>query len=80
MYGNFIDLALHDQIEGLQALGAMYPVMDLTRVGVHGWSFGGYFSAMAVLRRPDVFKAGIAGAPVVTWENYDTYHTERYMG
>jgi dipeptidyl-peptidase 4 len=80
MRGNFIDTALHDQIEGLEALGAKYPEMDLSRVGVTGWSFGGYFSAMATLRRPDVFKAGVAGAPVVTWENYDTYYTERYIG
>jgi dipeptidyl-peptidase-4 len=80
MYGNFIDVALHDQVEGLQALGAAHPEMDLGRVGVAGWSFGGYFSAMAVLRRPDVFAAGVAGAPVVTWENYDTYYTERYLG
>ncbi len=80
MRGNFIDLVLHDQVEGLQALGAQYPEMDLGRVGVVGWSFGGYFSAMATIRRPDVFRAGIAGAPVVTWENYDTYYTERYIG
>ena len=78
--GNLIDIALHDQVEGLQALGAQYPELDLTRVGVTGWSFGGYFAAMATIRRPDVFRAGIAGAPVVTWENYDTYYTERYMG
>ncbi|MES2571391.1 MAG: DPP IV N-terminal domain-containing protein, partial [Verrucomicrobiota bacterium] len=78
--GNLIEVALHDQIEGLQALGMQYPELDLTRVGVTGWSFGGYFSAMATLRRPDVFKAGVAGAPVVTWENYDTHYTERYMG
>ncbi len=78
--GNFIDVALHDQIEGLQALGAVYPELDLTRVGVSGWSFGGYFSAMATIRRPDVFRCGVAGAPVVTWENYDTYYTERYLG
>jgi len=80
MRGNFIDLVLHDQVEGLQALGAQHPEMDLARVGVVGWSFGGYFSAMATLRRPDVFRAGVAGAPVVTWENYDTYYTERYIG
>ena len=78
--GNLIDIALHDQVEGLQALGVQYPAMDLSRVGVTVWSFGGYFSAMATVRRPDVFKAGVAGAPVVTWENYDTYYTERYMG
>lgn len=78
--GNLIDTVLHDQIEGLQALGAKYPEMDLSRVGVTGWSFGGYFSAMATIRRPDVFKAGVAGAPVVTWENYDTHYTEHYLG
>jgi dipeptidyl-peptidase-4 len=54
--------------------------MDLSRVGVTGWSFGGYFAAMATLRRPDVFRCGVAGAPVITWENYDTFYTERYLG
>jgi dipeptidyl-peptidase-4 len=78
--GNLIDTALHDQIEGLQQLGAQYPELDLAQVGVTGWSFGGYFAAMATIRRPDVFKAGVAGAPVVTWENYDSYYTERYLG
>jgi dipeptidyl-peptidase-4 len=47
---------------------------------VTGWSFGGYFSAMAAIRRPDLFKSAVVGAPVVTWENYDTYYTERYLG
>ncbi|MBI2510570.1 MAG: DPP IV N-terminal domain-containing protein [Opitutae bacterium] len=78
--GNFIDIALHDQIAGLTALAAQYPELDLSRVGVTGWSFGGYFSAMATIRRPDFFRAGVAGAPVVTWENYDTHYTERYLG
>ncbi len=78
--GNFIDVALHDQVEGLQALGAVYPELDLTRVGVSGWSFGGYFSAMATIRRPDIFRCGVVGAPVITWENYDTHYTERYLG
>lgn len=78
--GNLIDIALNDQVEGLQQLGAQYPELDLAHVGVTGWSFGGYFAAMATIRRPDVFKAGVAGAPVVTWENYDTYYTERYLG
>jgi dipeptidyl-peptidase 4 len=54
--------------------------MDMERVGVYGWSFGGYLSALAVMRRPDVFKAGIAGAPVVDWLDYDTHYTERYLG
>ena len=78
--GDLIDVALEDQVAGLQALAARYPQLDLTRVGVTGWSFGGYFSAMATIRRPDVFRAGVAGAPVVTWENYDTHYTERYLG
>ena len=78
--GNLIDLALADQVAGLRALGAQFPEMDLSRVGVTGWSFGGYFSAMATLRRPDIFRCGVAGAPVITWENYDTFYTERYLG
>jgi dipeptidyl-peptidase-4 len=78
--GNLIDVALEDQVTGLQALRRKYPELDLARVGVTGWSFGGYFSAMATIRRPDVFRCGIAGAPVITWENYDTFYTERYLG
>jgi dipeptidyl-peptidase-4 len=78
--GNLIDIALADQISALQALAKQVPQMDLTRVGVSGWSFGGYFAAMAAIRRPDVFRCGVVGAPVVTWENYDTHYTERYLG
>jgi len=78
--GNLIDVALADQVAGLQALAKQEAAMDLKRVGVVGWSFGGYFSAMATMRRPDIFRGGVAGAPVVTWENYDTFYTERYLG
>ena len=78
--GNLIDAPLADQIAGLKALAEYEPAMDLQRVGVTGWSFGGYFAAMAAARRPDVFQCAVAGAPVVTWENYDTYYTERYLG
>lgn len=78
--GNLIDVALADQIEGLQALAKQERAMDLKRVGVVGWSFGGYFSAMAITRRPDIFRCAVVGAPVVTWENYDTHYTERYLG
>jgi dipeptidyl-peptidase-4 len=52
----------------------------LKRVGIHGWSFGGYMAALAALKRPDVFKAAVAGAPVVDWLDYDTHYTERYLG
>jgi len=78
--GNLIDVPLRDQVEGLQALGATVPEMDLERVGIYGWSFGGYFSAMAAMQRPDIFDAGVAGAPVVDWQDYDTHYTERYLG
>lgn len=78
--GNLIDVALQDQVDGLAALAEQIPELDLTRVGVTGWSFGGYFSAMAAMRRPDVFRCAVVGAPVITWENYDTYYTERYLG
>jgi len=78
--GDLIKVALDDQVAGLQALGKQEPAMDLKRVGVVGWSFGGYFSAMAVMQKAEVFRCAVAGAPVVTWENYDTHYTERYLG
>jgi dipeptidyl-peptidase-4 len=78
--GNLIDVPLEDQVQALKTLGEKFPEIDMTRVGIGGWSFGGYFSAMAVMRRPDVFKAGVAGAPVCSWEDYDTHYTERYLG
>jgi dipeptidyl-peptidase-4 len=78
--GNFVELPLADQVRGLSALGEKYPEMDLSRVGIFGWSFGGYMSAMAVMQRPDVFHAGIAGAPVADFRDYDTHYTERYLG
>ena len=56
------------------------PELDLSRVGIFGWSFGGYFTAMAVTRRPDIYHAGVAGAPVTDWLDYDTHYTERYLG
>jgi dipeptidyl-peptidase 4 len=76
---DLITIPIDDQVAALKALGARYHELDLDRVGVAGWSFGGYFSAMAVLLRPDVFKAAVAGAPVTDWQLYDTAYTERYM-
>lgn len=80
IYLKFGEVPLEDQVAGLQALGKKYPEMDLERVGIVGWSFGGYMSALAVLKRPDFFKAGVAGAPVTDWYDYDTHYTERYLG
>jgi len=78
--GNFGDIPLDDQAEALRLTGQRFPELDTTRVGIFGWSFGGYMSALAVLRRPDVFSVGVAGAPVVDWRDYDTCYTERYLG
>lgn len=72
-------IPLVDQVDALHALAADHPEMDLSRVGIYGWSFGGYFSAMAAMRKPDVFRAAVVGAPVVDWHDYDTHYTERYM-
>jgi dipeptidyl-peptidase 4 len=72
--------ALDDQVAALQALAAEVPELDLTRVGITGWSHGGFMSALAVLERPDVFKAAVAGAPVVDWRDYDSHLAERYLG
>ncbi|MFO0600944.1 MAG: DPP IV N-terminal domain-containing protein [Myxococcaceae bacterium] len=69
-----------DQVSTLQALGKKYPELDLARVGVYGWSFGGYLAGLLTMSKGDVFKSGIAGAPVVDWRDYDTCYTERYLG
>lgn len=73
-------VVLQDQCDALHAAAALEPSLDLTRVGIRGWSFGGYLAALAVLERPDVFHAAVAGAPVTDWRLYDTAYTERYLG
>ncbi|MFE7517737.1 S9 family peptidase [Streptomyces halstedii] len=72
-------LTLDDQVEALHALAGRFP-LDLSKVAMRGWSYGGYLSALAVLRRPDVFHAAVVGAPVTDWRLYDTHYTERYLG
>jgi len=76
---DFAGVTLDDQVQALQALAEEFP-LDLTRVGIRGWSYGGYLAALAVLRRPDVFHAAVSGAPVTDWRLYDTHYTERYLG
>lgn len=71
---------LDDQIEALHAIAATDGDLDLERVAIRGWSFSGYLAAAAVIHRPDVFHAGIAGAPVTDLRLYDSYWKERYMG
>jgi dipeptidyl-peptidase-4 len=78
--GDLVGPALEDQVAALRALGAELPELDLDRVGIFGWSFGGTMAAAAVLRHPELFKAAVAGAPVAEWRDYDTAYTERYLG
>jgi dipeptidyl-peptidase-4 len=78
--GRLAEVTLADQVDALHAVAAEHPDLDLDRVAIRGWSFGGYLSALAVLRRPDVFHAAVAGAPVTDWSLYDTHYTERYLG
>nr|WSW43113.1 prolyl oligopeptidase family serine peptidase [Streptomyces sp. NBC_01001] len=80
VYRGFSEVTLDDQVAALHALGERHPDLDLGRVGVRGWSYGGYLSAMAVLRRPDVFHAAAAGAAPTDFRHYDTAYTERYLG
>jgi dipeptidyl-peptidase-4 len=72
-------LELEDQLQGVEFLKSL-PFVDPARIGITGWSYGGYLTLYAVTNAPDVFRAAVAGAPVTDWKNYDSIYTERYMG
>jgi dipeptidyl-peptidase-4 len=78
--GDVATPVLEDQVDALRAAAAHWPELDLSRVAIRGWSYGGYLAALAVLRRPDVFHVAVSGAPVTDWGLYDTHYTERYLG
>ena len=73
------DIEVRDQVDGVRWL-VDSGLADPDRVGVYGWSYGGYMTLMCLMQAPDVFRMGVAGAPVVHWDGYDTHYTERYMG
>jgi dipeptidyl-peptidase-4 len=79
IHRDMVGPVLEDQVTALHAAAEHFP-LDLSRVAIRGWSFGGYLAALAVLHRPDVFHAAVAGAPVTDWTLYDTHYTERYLG
>lgn len=70
---------LEDQVDAIRHFAAE-GLVDPQRVGIYGWSYGGYMAALALVREPDVFRLAVAGAPVTHWDGYDTHYTERYMG
>ncbi len=80
VWGDLAEPVLEDQLAALDDAATEFGFLDLDRVGIRGWSFGGYLAALAVLRRPDRFHAAVAGAPVTTWRLYDTHYAERYLG
>lgn len=80
VYGDTLSAPVEDQADALQATAERFPDLDLSRVGIRGWSFGGALAAMAVIRRPDVFHAAISGAAPHDQRLYDTHWRERFLG
>ena len=69
---------IKDQLTGVKYLKSL-PYVDSTRIGVHGWSFGGFMTTSLMLRTPGVFKVGVGGGPVIDWKYYEVMYGERYM-
>jgi dipeptidyl-peptidase-4 len=79
IHGKLGEIEVADQVQGARWLGSQTYV-DPSRIGVWGWSYGGYMTLMLMFKAPDVFRAGVSGAPVTDWTLYDTHYTERYLG
>jgi dipeptidyl-peptidase-4 len=78
LYRRMGSIEIEDQVRGVEYLRTL-PFVDPARIGIFGWSYGGYMALMGVVRAPEYFAAGVAGAPVTDWQLYDTHYTERYM-
>lgn len=77
-FGKLGTVEMEDQMKGVDYLKSL-PYVDANRMGIHGWSFGGFMTTSFMLRNPDVFKVGVAGGPVMDWSMYEVMYTERYM-
>jgi dipeptidyl-peptidase-4 len=80
VYGDTLSAPVEDQVDAVQSVAERFPDLDLNRVGIRGWSFGGALAAMAVIRRPDVFHAAISGAGPHDQRLYETHWRERFLG
>jgi dipeptidyl-peptidase-4 len=78
-YKHLGDVEIKDQLAGVSYLKSL-PYVDANRMGLHGWSFGGYITTSIMLKHPGIFKAAVAGGPVMDWKMYEVMYTERYMG
>jgi dipeptidyl-peptidase-4 len=76
--GRLGNIDVQDQVRGVEFLRTL-PFVDASRIGIYGWSYGGYLALMCLMQAPDAFAAGVAGAPVTDWSLYDTHYTERYL-
>ncbi|WBV55853.1 DPP IV N-terminal domain-containing protein [Chryseobacterium daecheongense] len=78
VFRNLGTTEMNDQMKGVNYLKSL-PYVDTERMGIHGWSFGGFMTTSFMLRQPDVFKVGVAGGPVIDWKMYEIMYGERYM-
>lgn len=78
VFRNLGDTEMNDQLKGVSYLKSL-PYVDAQNMGIHGWSFGGFMTTSFMLKHPEVFKAGVAGGPVIDWNMYEIMYTERYM-
>lgn len=78
VFRNLGTTEMNDQMKGVDYLKSL-PYVDAQRMGIHGWSFGGFMTTSFMLRKPDVFKVGVAGGPVIDWKMYEIMYGERYM-
>lgn len=79
IYHRLGSVEVEDQVTGAAFLRSL-PFVDPARIGVFGWSYGGYMTLMCLMQAPEIFAAGVAGGPVTDWKLYDTHYTERFMG